>query len=248
MIVDVASGQTKELRTLQDDNPEWVLDNDVVLLTETANGDAAPRHASVWQIDLTGQATLLREIPTEPGATLTVLNRTRALVVRNNPAEVRVVPLTANGQERLLLSPGSGFIYPRPTLSTDRRWVLFRLAPTGGDNTRLTTLELVRISDDVHRRVELPFVAEAGPSVAVARDASAVIVAERRRQDQAPGVYRVDVGTSSATKLFTYSANGRSPEVALSADGRTLLYLMTETPPPAISAIDIAGIASRSAK
>ena len=241
--VEVATGQRKDLRTLADENAEWLLDNDVVLVTETAAADGGQRRASVWQVDLAGQATLLRAVTVEQGGSITLVDRTRALVMHSN-REFRIVPLTGNGDERVLLPALSGFVYPRPTLSVDREWLALRVAPAGGDNTRLTTLELVRLDGTARHTVELPFIAEAGPSVTVLPNASGVVLAERRRQDQAPGVYLVDVATSKSTKLFTYTVGGRFPELAVSPDGRTLLYLSTETPPPSVKAIDVAALAA----
>jgi hypothetical protein len=139
----------------------------------------------------------------------------------------------------MLLPARDRFVAPRPSLSGDRQWIAFRLSPGQGDNTRLTVLELVRVDGSERRTIELPFGAEAGANVTIAPGAAAVVVVEQRRTDQASGVYLVDVAKKSTSKLFTYVPMGRFPEIALSPDGRTLLYLLTETPPPKISAVDI---------
>ena len=47
---------------------------------------------------------------------------------------------------------------------------------------------------------------------------------------------------NATTKLFTYVPMGRPAELALSPDGRTVLYLLTEQLPATISAVDITTI------
>jgi Tol biopolymer transport system component len=68
------------------------------------------------------------------------------------------------------------------------------------------------------------------------------VVPDRRIPDQPATVYFVNASASSTTKLFSYVVMGRPAELALSPDGRTVLYLLTEQLPPTISAIDITTI------
>ena len=158
MAVEVATGQSKELRTFADDDPApWVLDRDVVLLTEnTRDGNGARR--AIWQVDLTGNAKLLREIPVEDGGSVTVVDRTQAIVTRKASRDLRLIAL-ASGEERTIAGATSGFVSPRLSLSADRQWVAFL---TGADNTQLTRLELVKLDQTARRTIDLPFPADAG--------------------------------------------------------------------------------------
>jgi hypothetical protein len=72
--------------------------------------------------------------------------------------------------------------------------------------------------------------------------AKELMVVEAWRPDTDPGVYLVTVATKAAKKLFTYpSRPGRSapPDIAFSADGRTIAYMVWEAMTPTVSAIDV---------
>jgi Tol biopolymer transport system component len=235
---NVATGQTTDLRTLSQ-NSSWVVDGDAALVTEFDDAPGVGRRASVWQVSLTGSATLLRQVPLAAGSTLTVIDRSRALLVRSATRDVRLVSLKADGDERALIAAGGAALFPQPTLSADRRWVAFRAAPARGDTTRHTTVELARLDDGVRKTLDVPFFVE---SVVVLPDAAGVIVVESRRTDQPPGVYLVDAATRLPTKLFTWTGIGQSPQIALSPDGRSLLTRVTEALPPEIFALDIATV------
>jgi Tol biopolymer transport system component len=236
--VEAATGQSKELRTFADDNAaQWVLDHDVVFLAEGTRGGDASRRA-IWQIDLTGGAKLLREVAVEDGGSVTVLNRNQAILTRKGSRDVRLIAL-ASGEERTITVATSGFVSPRPSLSVDRQWVGFL---TGADNTRLTRLELVKLDETARRTIDLPFPADAASPPLVLAGATGAVVAERRVPDQPANVYFVNASANSTTKLFSYVVMGRPAELALSPDGRTILYLLTEQLPPTISAIDITTI------
>jgi hypothetical protein len=149
----------------------------------------------------------------------------------------------ASGEERRIAVATQGFVSPRPSLSADRQWVAFLVAPTGTDNTQLTRLELVKLDQTARRTIDLPFSADPFGNVLIVPGATGAVVADRRRPDQPASVYFVNASSNSTTKLFTYEMMmGRGAELALSPDGRTILSLLTEQLPPTISAIDIATI------
>jgi hypothetical protein len=237
MAVEAATGQSKALRTFAADDPApWVLDRDVVVLSETTRDNNGPRRA-IWQVDLAGEAKLLREIPVEDGGSLTIVDRNQVIVTRKASRDLRVIAL-ATGEERTIAGATSGFVSPRLALSSDRQWVGFL---TGADNLQLTRLELVKLDQTARRTTDLPFAADAASPPLVLPGATGAVVAERRAPDQPANVYFVNASANS-TKLFTYIVMGRWAELTLSPDGRTLLYLLTEQLPPAISAIDITTI------
>ena len=113
---------------------------------------------------------------------------------------------------------------------------------TGADNTQLTRLELVKLDQTARRTIDLPFPADAAGNFLVLPGGTGAVVADRRVPDQPANVYFVNASANSTTKLFTYVVMGRPAELALSPDGRTVLYLLTEQLPPTISAIDITTI------
>ena len=237
MAVEAATGQSKQLRTFADDNPQWVLDRDVVLVTESIRDGNGSRRA-IWQVDLTGSAKLLREIPVEDGGSVTVVDRNQAIVAKKTSHDLRVIAL-ASGEERTIAGTTSAFVAPRLSLSADRQWVGFL---SGADNTHLTRVELVKLDQSARRTIDLPFVADPTGNFLVLSGATGAIVADRRVPDQPATVYFVNATANSTTKLFSYVLMGRPAELALSPDGRTILYLLTEQLPPTISAIDITTI------
>lgn len=238
MAVEVATGSSKELRAFADDEPApWVLDRDVVLLTEKPrDGNGAQR--AIWQVDLTGNAKLLREIPVDDGGSVTVVDRTQAIVTRKATHDVRLISL-ASGDERTIAATTPGVVSPRLSLSSDRQWVGFL---TGADNTQLTRVELVKLDQTARRTIDLPFPAEGRINFLVLPGGTGAVVPDRYRPDQPVTVYFANASANSTSKLFTYVVMGRPAELALSPDGRTVLYLLTEQLPPSISAIDITTI------
>ena len=235
---DIATGQTTDLRVLPQGS-SWVMDGDAALVTEIDDASGAGRRASVWQVSLTGTATLLREVPLPAGSALMVIDRSRALLVRSATRDVRLLPLNADGEERALVTGGGAPLLPQPTFSADRRWVAFRVAPARGDTTRHTTLELARLDGGARKTLDVPFFVD---NVAVLPDAAGAIVVESRRTDQQPGVYLVDATTRLPTRLFTWAGIGPSPQISLSPDGRTLLARSTEALPPDVFALDISTV------
>jgi len=237
MAVEVATGQSKELRTFADDNPQWVLDRDVVLLIESSRDSHGSRRA-IWQVDLAGNAKMLREIPVEDGGSVTVVDRDQAIVMQKASRDLRLIAL-ASGAERTIAAVTSGFVSPHLSLSADRQWVGVL---AGADNTALTRLELVKLDQSARRTIDLPFSADAGGSFLVLSGGTGSVVGDRRAPDRPANVYFVNASANSTTKLFTYVVMGRPAELALSPDGRTVLYLLTEQLPPTISAIDVTTI------
>ena len=62
---------------------------------------------------------------------------------------------------------------------------------------------------------------------------------EARRPDGESGVYLASASTQIVRKLFTYSPQFAPPELAVSADGRQLVYLLWESVPPAVLTMDV---------
>ena len=112
----------------------------------------------------------------------------------------------------------------------------------GADQQQLTRLELVKLDQSAKRTIDVPFSVDKNGQMALSSGATGVVLEDLRRPDQSPNVYFVNTASNATTKLFTYVFMGRPAEFALSPDGRSILYLLTEVLPPTISAIDIATI------
>ncbi len=232
--VDATTGQSRPVRTLADDNSQWVMDRDVIVLMETVRDGGGTRRI-ISQVELTGDAKVIREISLEGGATITLVDRNRVLITRPSSRELRVMSL-ANGEERMLASvAGNGAV--RASLSTDREWAGYL---SGTDNTKLTKLELIKLDGSARRTVNLSFSADPGSALLIAPGGAGAVVSERRVPGQPMSVYFVNANSSAASKVL--STVGQPADMALSPDGRTILYLVNEQSQPVISAVDISTI------
>ena len=230
--IDVSTGQSKTLRTFNDNSVQWMLDRDVVVFNETVR-DANGSRRAIWQIDIMGNAKLLREMAVESGTSLTLVDRDRAIIARTSPRDFRMMTF-ATGEMQPLAAVPSGVASPRPTLSVNREWMGFL---TGTDNTQLKKVQLVKLDGRERRTVDLSFSADGDMNMLVMPAGTGVVVGERRAPGRPGNVYFANASVKGANKLFTYM--GQQAELALSPDGRTVLYLINELLPPTVSAIDI---------
>ena len=230
--IDVSTGQSKALRTLNDNSVQWVLDRDVVVFSETIR-DANGSRRAIWQIDTIGNAKLLREMAVESGTSLTLVDRNRAIIARTSPRDFRVIAF-ATGELKPLAAVPRGVASLRPTLSVNRDWMGYL---TGTDNAQLRTVQLVKLDGRERRTIDLSFSADGDGNLLVMSAGSGAIVGERRAPGQPGNVYFASASVRAANKLFTFV--GQQAELALSPDGRTVLYLINELLPPTVSAIDI---------
>jgi hypothetical protein len=106
----------------------------------------------------------------------------------------------------------------------------------------MNRIELIRTDGSERRTIELPFSALATDTLAILPGAKDLIVVERPSSAANHGVYLVNAATNAVNKLFDYSPQGRLPEISVSPDGRTVLALITEIPPPSVSAMDFSTI------
>ena len=75
-------GSVKELRTFADDDPANGCWTAMSFFSRKHPATATARGARIWQVDLTGNAKLLREIPVDDGGSVTVVDRNQAIVTR----------------------------------------------------------------------------------------------------------------------------------------------------------------------
>jgi Tol biopolymer transport system component len=242
--VDVASGQTKQLRDARPAELTWVLDSNAVIVAELSAASGPQRRLSFFQIELDGKTTLLRDLPfDEPnGSFAAPIDRSRAIVMSAGSHEFRIIRLDEGTEQRVALATQNGFVLPRPTISPGQQWVAFRINPTANDPTRMNLVELVRLDGTERRLVTLPFFAQTQNTLFIMPGAEDLLVAERQSPGVEPGVYVVHVATGSAKKLLVYTTQGRLPEFVASSDGQTVLALTTETLPPVVTSMDLSGI------
>ena len=155
----------------------------------------------------------------------------------NVQAGYRVVQLSGDGAEHDVLSSRPSD--PTALLSPDGQWLILRRNPSPGEAAQGTVLELVRVDGSARKSIALPFLAAGGNNPRMLRGGSDLVVVEARRPDGESGVYLASASTQIVRKLFTYSPQFAPPELAVSADGRQLLYLLWESVPPAVLTMDV---------
>ena len=97
----------------------------------------------------------------------------------------------------------------------------------------------MRVDGSARKSIPLPFVAAGGNNPRMLRGGNDLVVVEARRPDGESGVYLVSASTRIVRKLFTYTSQFAPPELAVSADGRQLVYLLWESVPPAVLTMDV---------
>ncbi len=114
--------------------------------------------------------------------------------------------------------------YPDGTSQT--RWLAFRQGADG--EGLLNTIRVLRADGTGTSTVSLPFFAAGGARNPQFLPGARQLIVTEHVSDRLvgdPGVYLVTLATSSVRKLFTVPRDGSfQPEVAISPDGRTLLY------------------------
>jgi Tol biopolymer transport system component len=219
----------------------WLPDSQRLLVTDQS-GDGAARRVSFRLVNVAGQSTPLRDLAVgEPPGFALPLDASTAMVARLATHDFRLAALSGDGPDRVLMP---GFDAPvAPVVSADRQWLALRRSSAPDGAGGLNVIELFRADGSGRTTIELPFSAAAGvSSLVIPPGAKELMVVEAWRPDTDPGVYLVTVATKAAKKLFTYpSRPGRSapPDIAFSADGRTIAYMVWEAMTPTVSAIDV---------
>ena len=241
-VVELSTGRSQRLYDLTGNQTvalRWLADSRKLVLTETFGRPETGRRVAFRLLDLAGTTTLLREFPlgAAPSAGLAV-DDTTAVVMENAQNGYRVVRLNDSGNG-LDVPPAGGSNSPATLgLSADGQWLTLRHAPPA-DGTQGIVLEVERVDGSARKTIQLPFLPASGNNPRVLPGANDLLVLEARRPDGESGLYLVSARTLAVRKLFTYASQYAPPELAVSPDGRTLLYLIWESVPPAVLTMDL---------
>jgi hypothetical protein len=189
---------------------------------------------------VSGQSSPLRDLAVGEDGNAVAIDASTALVARFSTRDVRLVALSGDGPERVIVA-GVETVAP-PVVSADRQWLaLRRSSSTAGAG--LNVVDVCRADGTARTTITLPFMATpSATGLVILPGAKEFLVVEALRQDVDPGVYLVTVATNAVKKLFTYpSRPGRSgaPDIAVSADGRTVAYAVWEALTPSFVTMDV---------
>jgi Tol biopolymer transport system component len=236
-IVELASGRAEPLFDLRADENvslRWLPDSHTLILTETIGRPDTGRRVAFRKLEPGGATSVLREITLGPlpGGGMSV-DDTTAVVRQNAQDGYHALRLNGDGPDRDILPPPARDA-SAASLSADARWLIFRHGPAPGESG--SVVELYRVDGTDHKTISVPF--QVGPNPKMIPGGTDLIALESARATGESGVYLVS-GAQPPRQLFTYSSQNLPPDVAISPDGRTLLYLLVETVPPSIRTMDV---------
>jgi Tol biopolymer transport system component len=247
--VDVATGEVMKLdRTSGSATLSWTADSRALMVTEAvggAGGASSDARVVFRRVDLTGTARALRAFPraqNELGGL--ALDSATAVLVRVGE-DVQRVALDASGRDAVILKKPAG-VYDSPAFSPDGQWIALRANPRRADVTRMNSLVLLRRDGTGRTTIALPFFTApggGGSSPVFAPRGDELFIGEIREPGRASAIYRITIATGAIRKVVTLPVNSyRAPELAVSPDGRNLLYLTMETISPWLYSMDLSPI------
>jgi dipeptidyl aminopeptidase/acylaminoacyl peptidase len=240
-MVEVATGRVQTVYEFDNDQTvviRWRTDSQALVLSNIVTKPPEARRVVFRSVDLAGRMTVLRDVPLGPPPSGGVaIGDAAALLIRNGQKDYRVIRLDGDPSERELpvqTTDGSPVM-----ITSDTQWAAVRQAPAAATaGSPATMLDIARIDGSARWTISLPFVMLGIPPRPVP-GADAFVVFEARRPDADTGVYLVSARTNTVRKLFTYAPQTGLPEITVSADGRRLVYLISEPIPPQVQAIDL---------
>jgi Tol biopolymer transport system component len=240
--IELASGRSRPLYDLTNNqfvSFRWFGDSRAIVLAETFDRPENTRRVAFRTVDLDGKTAPLREFPLGPPPSVGLLiDDATAIVMQNRQTGYRLMRLNGDGAERDVLAGRAG---DSPgAVSQDGQWLTVRRAPVGAEGAQTSVLELTRVDGSAHRTIPVPFLTAGGNNPLVVPGGNDLIVVEARRPDGDSGVYLLSANTQAVRKLFTYSPQFGPPQLTISPDGRSLVYLITESVPPSLLTMDLA--------
>jgi Tol biopolymer transport system component len=242
-VVELATGRAQRLYELTGNQSvalRWLADSRRLVLTETFGRPDAARRVAFRTLDVTGATSLLKEFPLGPSpAAGLAIDETTAVLIENPQRGYRIVHLDGSGGDREVQPTGNATAAALGSLSSDGQWVALRHAPAA-DGAPAMFVDLDRLDGSARKAVQLPFIASSGTNPRVIPGSNDLLVVESRRADGGDsGVYLVSPATQAVRKLMSFSPQFAPPELALSPDGRTLVYLTWESVPTAVLSMDL---------
>jgi Tol biopolymer transport system component len=241
-VVEVATGRVQSIYDLtgnQSVTLRWLADSRRLVLTETFGRPDSARRVAFRTLDVAGATALLKEFPLGPSpAAGLAIDDTTAVLIENPQRGYRIVHLNGSGTDREVPPQGSSPPASIGALSPDGQWVTLRHAPPA-DGTQAMAVDLDRLDGSAHKAIQLPFIASGGTNPRVIPGSNDLLVVEARRQDGDTGIYLVSSSTQAVRKLMTSSPQFAPPELALSPDGRKLVYLVWESVPASAVTMDL---------
>jgi Tol biopolymer transport system component len=241
-VVDVAAGTVREGAALAatTTNLLWTADSRAELVSNVL-GTGAQRKVVFQRADVAGTVQTLRELAIGPAPsfgsavspTIAIVNRNGELhrvVFDGDSSDAVVVPKTKGRYANLFaFSPGG------------ERFALRHSADSAGD---FQTLEVLTADARPVATIETPF-AIVGSTRMLPRGEQLVAFGLPTESDPEAALYLVDVATKQSRKLVPVSLRQATGDLAVSPDGRTLIYTVTGTTSPRVFTMDLSPLKAR---
>ena len=241
-VIDVVAGTVRQGAMMSSNSATflWTADSRSAIVANTTGGSGAQRKVVFQSVDVDGTARTLREFVI--GATPSVgmaISPTIGLVMRSgelhrvvfagDSADAVVVPKT-NGRY-------NGIVAVSPA---GERVVLRHSADSTGD---VQTLEVLTSDARPVATIETPFPI-VGSMRMLPRGDQLVVFGLPSETEPEAALYLVDVTTKQSRKIAPIPLRQATGDLAVSPDGRTLLYTLTGTTSPRVFTMDLSTLKS----
>ena len=246
-LVDVSTGQVRQLSTIRSPSVSivWSPDSRALIVSAIVGGNGAGRRMTSEHVALDGQTRPLRAYdlgptPSSGGA----IGPSTGVVLR--AGELRRVAIEGDSSESLLLPKQSVRYSGSLTATPDQSRLAFRRTREGDLDGDFNTIEVVNGDGSGRTTIEVPFAMLNGaPSLRFLAGGKELVATALPTPDERNiGVYLITVDTKTVKKLFTIPLFSFTGELAVSPDGRTILYVSNETMTPRIFTMDLSTLRS----
>jgi len=250
-VIDVSTGQVQQLSTLRAPTVSlmWSSDSHALIVSSIVGGTGSGRKATIERVEIGSQPRTLRDVAlgAAPSAGSAVSMKTAVLF---RGGELKRVGLEGDSSEAVLI-PKQAVRYSNFfTTTPDQERIAFRRTRDGDVDGDLSIIEVMNPDGSGRVTIEVPFAMLNGPSALRFMPGGTQLIATAlpTSKERNIGVYSVSIDTKTAKKLFTIPIQSFTNELAVSPDGRTILYVANETMTPRVFTMDLSSLRTDSRK
>lgn len=219
----------------------WRPDSKSILYVRSAAQPAGARE--VVEVGLDGADHKLRDIGADFAGLNLAFISDQLIALGNGQPETQRVMATSGGPPRML-PPGVGKTRTYLGASPDRRWLAFLIRDS---DRRTTGVELMTNTGDSLRTVPLTFQADWTKRAEFQPDGRHLVMVGKHAGDTASTIYLVPLG-GGAPRAVARVTDAIAGYLALSPDGRSVVFATSGTPTSVLYELDVSPIVQALAK
>jgi dipeptidyl aminopeptidase/acylaminoacyl peptidase len=192
---------------------------------------------------------MLREVAIGPTPSAgNAISATEAVALR--AGELKRVTLEGDSSETVLVPKHQARYAGFFTVSRNQDRLAFRRTRDGDPDGDFSVLEVVNADGSGRTTIDVPFPMLNGPSaLRFLPDGKQLVATALPTQDERNiAVYLITVETKAVKKLFTIPIFSFTNDLAVSPDGRTIVYVVNETTTPRVFTMDLSSLRANSRK